>query len=458
MRNRNTSRRQAVLVHDGQAWFLFCRDGSAASLRGQQPGPADRIPGDLLEAAAAGGAARVRFLLAGEVRRLETALPPGLRFDDVSALLANEIAEQSGSYGNDLLCAGAASDVLGAKGGTVLAGCFERALLQNLRGQLAEAGLDFDGVAALELACLAHWRATHGDRAETLMIVGQAHIFIAPERQLADSHGPLSVSGGVRHIKSDPDGWGARFQRGTRFLEKAKGVHLLAMADPQDGIGGVVGRTAALSPLHALEREAVYEGAAHAAAAARANSLKAAVPVANPYIPRKRFSHAWIALPCLLILALPPLYLLLTNQRLKAGTEKYNTEAAQFLPLEKKVKDADKKKKDLQAGYQSELSVQNQLANRRKPLAAFIHMTYFFSKHAGNTLLLDTVSDAGNVIFIRGVYTDPEDGLALNDDLTRFTADKGLRVAENKVSEDRDAEGVARLRLELSVDYANMRK
>jgi hypothetical protein len=456
MGKRKKSNRQAVLAHDGQAWFLFCRDGSAAPLSGPCPGPADRIPGDLLEAAAR-GAQRARLLLAGEIRRLETALPPGLRFDDVSALLANEIADLSGASAGDLLCAGAASDALGAKGGAVLAGCFDRAQLEGLRGQLAEAGLAFDGVAALELACLAHWRAAHGDRAETLMIVGQAHTFIVPARQLAGSPGPVSVSGGVRHIAGDPGGWAARFQRGTRFLEKAKAVHLLAMADPQDGIGGAVRGMAGLPPVHVLDREALYEGAARAAAAARANSLKAALPVANPYIPRKRFSHAWIALPCLLTLALPLLYGLLADRHLKAGTERYNQEAAQYLPLEKKMKDADKKKKELEAGYQRELSVQKQLAERRKPLAAFIHVAYFFSKHAGDSVLLDAVSDAGGVILVRGVYTDPEDGLALNEDLTRFAAEKGLRVAGNKVSEERDAEGRAWMRLELSVDYADVR-
>lgn len=415
------------------------------------------MPHDLLERAAANGVKRIRLLLAGEVRRLETALPSGLRFDDIGTLLANEIADLSGAYAGDLLCAGAASDVLGMKGGVVLSGCFERGQIKAFRDQLDEAGLAFDGVAALELACLAYWHATHGDRSETLVMLGQAHTFIVPARKLAESPGPLPVSGGVRHIANDPDGWLTRFQRGTRFLEKAKSINLLAMAASREGVDAAFGRLASFPPIQPLAREEVYAGAALAALAARANNPKAAVPVANPYIPRKRFSHAWIVLPCLLILAVPLLYLLLDVQNLKAATKRYKQESAQYLPLEKRIKDADKKKKDTQAGYQRELAVQKQLAERRKPLAAFIHVAYFFSKYAGYSVLLDSISDAGGTLLVRGVYTDTEDGLALNQELTRFATEKGLRIVKNDLAADRDAEGGTRLRLEITVDYANVR-
>lgn len=457
MADSKTYGQQAVLVYDGQAWFLFCRCGSGMRLCAEQAGAAGRIPDEMLRGAAAGGVKRVRFLLAGDIRRLEIALPTSLRFDDANALLANEIADLSGAYGGDLLCAGTSADAFGVKPGSVLTGCFERAQMQALQEQVVGAKLAFDGVAALELACLAYWRMTHGDRAETLLLIGPAHVFIAPSRQLPESPGPISVSGGIRHITSDPDGWSTRFQRGTRFLEKADAVHLLAMAAPQEGIESIVCEKVSLPSAQHVEREILYVGAALVAATARANNLKSAVPVANPYVPRKRFSHAWIVLPCLLILALPLLGRACQDQRLKIATKRYNKEAAQYLPLEKTVKDAEKKRKETQERYQRELVSQRQLGERRKPLAAFIHMAYFFSKHAGDTVLLEFISSGNGSILTQCFYTDPEDGLALNKKLKAFTDSKGLRITTTDLDGGLDSEGNALQRMKISVDYANVK-
>ena len=458
--NRRTSR--AVLAHDGQEWFLFVFGGGSTATAAplfheRQSGQHDRIPSEFLQAAATRGARSARLLLAGEVRRLEIALPPRFGYNEANALLANEIADLSGADSDSLLCAGAPSDALGAKRGAALAGCFERAMVLALREQILDAGLAFDGVASLELACLAAWRAANGERAETLMLVGQAHTFVIPSRALADSPAPISVSGGARHIASDPDAWSLRLQRGTRFLEKANAVHMLVMSSDSAAAENVVRGVAGFPPIHAVARESLYEAAAQTAVAARANSLKSAVPVANPYIPRKRFSHAVIALICLPILALPFCYLQSAGQRLKTGTKLYNAEAAQYLPLERKVKDATKQRNDLQAAYQREQAVQQTLAERRKPLAAFIHMSYFFSKFAGDTVLLDSIIDAGGTLRISGVYSDPEDGLALNADLNKFCAEKGLAIVENKLSDERDSEGAMHSRVEIAVDYRNVK-
>jgi hypothetical protein len=64
----------------------------------------------------------------------------------------------------------------------------------------------------------------------------------------------------------------------------------------------------------------------------------------------------------------------------------------------------------------------------------------------------------GGVIHVQGVYTDPEDGLDLNDELKRFMDDKGLQIVNNKFSAEYDAEGRPVLLLELSVDYSGLRK
>ena len=206
-----------------------------------------------------------------------------------------------------------------------------------------------------------------------------------------------------------------------------------------------------------LERESVYQGAARMAMAAAANSLKPPLPVANPHIPRRRFSHAWIVAPCLLLLALPLLYAAVERQRHRARVRAYNAEAALYLPLEQKIAAAERKKEGLQARYQREAALQQQLAERRKPLAAFINVAYFFSKYAGDSVLLDYIRDTGAAILVSGVYSDPEDGLALNENLATFAAAKGLRITGNKVSEERDSEGAPRLRLDLSFDYQGLK-
>jgi len=421
-----TKKRLAVLTYDGRGWSAFCFDRHEVA-QFKEAGLAASIPAGVLNFLREHRNKTVRILLEGEVRRLETSLPPKLSFNEASALMAHEVAEQSGADGVDLVCAGGYGSLVGSLEPFLLCGALERQRVDGLHQQLTLAGLQFDGVGPLELACAAFWNAHRNRDTETLILLGGDHGFVLPARNLPDQPGPLPLSGGLRQVDRDPEAWQTRFIRGNRYLMKGESLSVYALGGETLAVAPLLGSVEELPKPDYPEIDTLLEGAARQAALGQANQFSAPVPIRNPHVLRKRFG--------------------------------YETIVNEYGPLEKRIEDAERKKAQAQAAYDSAVGLQQNLAGRRKPLFAFIHLAYFFSKYAGDSIRLESISDNGaGMIDIRGIYTDPEEGLSLKTELNQFAADKNLRIVRDRIEEQRTANGRIVIALEMTVDYQELSK
>ncbi|MCB1092430.1 MAG: hypothetical protein KDL87_12915, partial [Verrucomicrobiae bacterium] len=118
-----SNKRMAVLAHDGRDWFAFSFHRQAVA-RFKEAGSSTSIPNTVLGFLREQRAKSVRVLLEGEVRRLEISLPAKLSFSEVSAILAHEVAEMSGTDGTTLVCAGGGGNLVGSLEPCLLAGAF----------------------------------------------------------------------------------------------------------------------------------------------------------------------------------------------------------------------------------------------------------------------------------------------------------------------------------------------
>ena len=178
--------------------------------------------------------------------------------------------------------------------------------------------------------------------------------------------------------------------------------------------------------------------------------------MANPWVPRKRFSNAWIVLPCITLLALPYLYTWHEGCLLAAETARYQAEAAQYLPLEKATDAAQKRKTAAQRAYDSERSTQQALATRRLPLAAFVQVAYFFCRNAEPSLVVDSLTERGGIVSVSGTYVDDEEGLRLREALAAFAESEGLRLADTKDVTTVNAEGLPITNFTYTIDCSRM--
>ncbi len=446
----------SVLIYNA-GWIAFCFCGDE-TLRHEAAGSSSEIPEEILGFLRDSEVQRVRILLSGEVHRLETSMPSKLTFDEVNTLLANEIAELSATDHSGLLCAGTGGEAFGVCGRCMFTGCFERTQVDRFFRQITSGGFVFDGIGLLELACLARWNTISDLERETLVLFGEESSFVFPARNIPGNPGPMSVSGGIRHALRDFETWALRFQRSCRFLEKAGFVSALLLGGSPDKMRSLLQGAAGLPELTFPDAAALLENVARMAAGVRVNSRKASVPMVNPHVPRKRFHHAYIAAPCLLILLAPLVCSLATDTRFKHQMKSIQKKTAHYLPLEKEIKAATRKKKRTQKKVETLTASQRFLADRRKPLFAFIHMAYFFSKYAGDTVRIESIADTGGEIQVKGIYIDPEDGQHLNKELEAFVEEQGFRVIHNKMSEQENGEGFVVLCLDLRVDYTRLRK
>lgn len=447
----------AVLAYDGRDWSAFLFHRHTVS-RFREAGGSASIPPGVMNFLRAQRAKPVRLLLEGAVRRLETALPAKVSFSEASTMLAHELGEQSGADGMELICAGGSGRLVDSLEPCMLCGAFDRQRVDSLRQQLIQAGLQFDGVGSLELACAVHWNVHHNRDTETLILFGSDHGFVLPARSLPDQPGPVSLSGGLRQAERDPETWRTRFVRGNRYLMKGRALSVYALGGGLNEVARILGSIEELPKPDYEDVDALLEGAARHAALGQANQFSAPVPIRNPYILRKRFSHALIVIPCLLILMLPLAVFGFAKLSFQLAEMDYQKVVREYGPLESRIKEATSKKDRAKARYDNAIALQQDLANKRKPLFAFIHLAYFFSKYAGNTVRLESISDQGGAIVVRGIYTDPEDGLSLEAELNTFTVDKNLRILRNRVAEKQNAEGRVYLELELAVDYSGLSK
>lgn len=448
--------RHSVLIHDGQEWLLFSGDEYNATLRVNALGTAEHIPDSILEKASEEHIQDVRILLSGEVQRLETDLPSKLNFAEVNRIIAAEVGDMSSVDPSALLTAGGRFKRFGRKDHVVLSGVFSQPKIEDYHHQLQDMGIHLGGVASLELACMVTWQSFQQKQLETFVIVGHTYDFVMSGKKSLDNPGPVSFSGGSRYWDMDEAEWLTRFQRSTRFLDKRLPLHVLTLSSSHTGVESTL-RQGGYENLQRVERDGFYALAAQSVMTVAANSLRASIPVVNPYEPRKRFSHAWIIIPSLMIMCAPFIYQYHEETRSEGRTKSYQNEAAQYLPLEKAMKTAIQNKQSAQRVYQTEISLQHALANKRKPMVAFIHVSYFFCKYAGHSVMLNQITEGQDEVSAVGTFSDPEDGVRLNEDLGYFTKKMGLRIRQANVSESLDEEGNVLSQFEFVFNYENLK-
>lgn len=434
------SKLPAILIHDGAQWHL----------PGQKPvsAPLDAPPAEWLKDLAKTHAA-VRFLLVGDIRRQDVALPPRAKWAEAQTLVAQELADQTGGDSTAWVIAGRSYGE--GRGAAVIAGVFETGRLAALRDAAAEAGLRFAGVAALSLAVAAAWRAQPAAK-QMLVIVGSGEALVVPPAPAA----PQSVPAGLRHAAVSPEAWLERFSHGTRGVGADTPLRLLALGGDAEPLVKALHEQGGFADVQALAADPTLKTAITLAASVKANSLRADLPVANPWVPRKRFSNAWIVLPCIVLLALPYLYTWHEERSLETATARYQTEAAQYLPLEQSTDAAQKRKAAAQRAYDNERATQQTLAARRRPLAAFVQVAYFFCRNAEPSLVLDTLTEQGGIVTATGTYVDDDEGLRLRAALTVFAEAEGLRLANTKDEAGKDAEGLPIKHFSYTIDCTRM--
>ena len=267
---------------------------------------------------------------------------------------------------------------------------------------------------------------------------------------------PQPVPAGLRHAAVAPEAWLERFTHGMRGLGADTPLRLLALGGEAEPLAAVLREQGGFADALPLAVDQPLKAAAALAASVKANNLRADFPMANPWVPRKRFSNAWIVLPCIALLALPYLYTWHENRTLAAETARYQAEASQYLPLEKATDAAQKRKAAAQRAYDNERATQNALAARRRPLAAFVQVAYFFCRNAESSLVLDSLTEQGGIVTATGTYVDDEEGLRLRAALTVFAEAEGLRLANTKDEAGKDAEGLPVKHFSYTIDCTRM--
>lgn len=471
MKNKSRGRYDGVAIHDGQAWRLLTGYDMKERIA-PIPGPADKLPQTLVDQAVSAGCRSVKFLFSGEVHRMEGGIPRGMSLDGANDVIRASIGEATGMEADGLLVAGLSMTWGGVRKPFTLAGKFDRDMAEDFHAALADAGIGFAGFASLEQAVLAVWKDTldgnlapfrdregrnmpRPPRNAALVVFGTGHSFLVPGPRGANS-GPQTVACGLRHFSADPANWLARFQRSMSGIDREAPIHVVAMSGLRDGIVSTL--------VAAGYRNATAENADDwMAAAARVASLAkpncthgVSVPVVNPYEPRKKFSHGWLVATALAILVLPAAFRWTAGHLADARCRSLEAEAARFRPLEERVKKAKRALAAAEREKTNELAAQRERIAARRPLVSFIDVAYFFCKHSGESLTLESIEQRGDRIEVRGTFSDPEDGVRLNNGMLEYARQRNIEVEKNESVNEAGGDSVFVSRFAITLNCGNV--
>lgn len=442
-------RADAVAVHDGQAWRLFWgRDLCEASA--PTPAPVNRLPQSFVDVLVQAECRRVRFLVSGDVHRMEGAIPSGMSLDKANAVIRSSMAETTGVETDGLVVAGRSMSWGGVRKPFTLACGFDGDWVADVHATLSEAGLVCGGFASLELAMLATWKPA---RDASLVVVDMGTSFVVPAPRGANP-GPQTIPCGLRHFQSDAANGLARFQRAAATIGKDAPLHLVVL-----GGADLAATFAAAGYVHVIAEngDGWLRAAVRAVLLAKPNRTQGvSIPVANPYEPRKRFSQGWIVAASLAILALPAAFRLASAWQTERNCRQLAAAAAPFRPLEKRIEQAKKALSSAEAEFAREQTAQRSRIAARRPLVAFVDVAYYFCKHAGSSLTLDAIEQNGNRIDVRGTFSDPEDGVALNRGLLDYARRKNMEVVKNEFVNESAGDAAFVNRFVISLDCARV--
>ncbi len=454
----------AVAVHDGQSWRLLVGGGRSVATQlqtddtGCRPyfAAATQLPSDLIADAVASGCRSIRFLVSGDVHRIEGSIPPGASLATANAEMRAAIAEATGVETDGSLVAGFTTSWPGVRKPFTLAWRFDGGAAEDFHAALAEHGIRCAGFASLELSILAAWRESRPVRDASLLVVGHGHGFLVPSQRGANP-GPQAVPCGMRHFATDAANWLARFRRAATTVAKESPLHLIVL--PGHGLDAktpsiaAVLREAGFANVIEVRPEEWLRGAAAAALASKPNRLKGiAVPVANPWEPRRRFSSFWLFISAAAILALPCLFRAASEMQTKAECTALAVRQAKYRPLDEKIKKAQKSLAAAKAELAGELAAQRALVEMRRPLVSFIEVAHFFCKCSGESLVLEAIEQKGMQIEVRGTYSDPEDGVAINNGMLEFAKERNMEIVKNESAREEGGENAFANRFKVVLD------
>lgn len=448
---RKAKTNDITLFHDGKQWRLF--EGDALQPVCEAPGAADELPEPILTACA--GVKSVPIVLSGEVLALDFIPARRSSFDEAQHHVAARLAEISGREADDLVPLFRTLSWRGRRGAVTLAAAFEKLHLETLRETLAETEARPGGFTRFELAAQSLWCARGAEKTASLLVVGEAFTYLVPAARPGNS-GPRSFAGGVRHFQSDAENWALRIRRAVP--DTSGRLHLVTASsgiEPQLLVDAL--REAGYSDVRLETRDAFIHDALAEIRGKRKNTFSD-LPIVNPYEPRKLFSHGWIVIPSVAILLIPfavafgmKSYYDGCLQSLRVAEQPHLALESQIRSAEKAAQAAEKELAELE-GYRQTLVA------RRQPLNAFINMAYFFAKHAGGSVCLNSIAEADGRVNISGTFSDPEDGVRLTEKLGEFLEEHQLKLLFHEVKDGVTAEGYQRSSFQITVETIGVGK
>ena len=448
-------KKQAVLIYDGTRWLLWPAEAEAPAA--EADGPDDTLPPAVTEALLELQINWVRILTEGGLCRPDIPVPDKMRAADAATLVLQEAADISGEDVNDFICAGKPFTWTGTPDAALLAGVYRRPRVLALKQCLDSLGIGFDGIASLELACMLSGERDGASPHATLIVGTDASLAVPSPRPRPLHSGPQPFSGGLRHITADADSWAARFRRIVTCFDRNRPLSLLVLgADTDSTAAQLLCDTCGFRDVRPVDRCRIFARAAQLVLSVRTNTAAARLPVTNPYVPRKRFSHAWYLVPALIMLCLPPAIRFQIDRKSATETATLQEILAEKQALSARIKAAEALTAKAKKAYEADAAKRMALGECRRPLSAAVQTAYFFCRFAGRTVLLQEMTERDGVVQIKGIYADPEDGLRMNADLTAYAKENGLRILKNTTGIAQDDEGMPASNFEMILDYSKM--
>ena len=450
---KSKGRYDAVAIHDGTEWRLVRVASGGAAEVAAFASAANRLPPEFVDKAVQEGVGSVRFLVSGEMHRIEGAIPSGASLAKANEQIRLAISETSGVDAEGSVVAGMTFRWPGVRKPFTLAGSVDAGFAEDVHAALAEAGIVCAGFASLEIAILAVWREKMSARASFASVCsGQA--LVVPASRGANG-GPQTAACGLRHFASDPDNWLTRFSRTVGAVGRDDPLHLLVWGD--DAAVASKLSEAGYSQIVVEKASDWLADIAKIALRSRSNRLaNTPVPVANPYEPRKKFSHGWLVAAAVLVLLLPVGYRVLCEMSTESRCAALGREMARLKPAADKVIAAQRVLAAAKAELSAEKASESSRIAMRRPLMAFIDVAYFFCKYAGGSTVLRSLVQKDDRITVEGVFADPEDGVRLNKAVLAYAKEKGIEIVENVADAEMDEESSAANRFRLVFNCAKV--
>ncbi len=448
-----------VLFFDHRNWHAVIYDNHLYKTK-DDCGFQEDIPQELLEWFLSEKVNNVRIMFSSEIQRVDMMLPNKISYADGNKLLTNELSNLTGMNPSNFHCSAIRSLSLKARGDDyLLVAAFEHELVGLFRKQIVDFGLIFDGICSLELSFLSYCSHKYNIAHESFIIVGDKYGLAQPANSILEFTDTVSLHEGTKEAQKNYDSWLVKFKKQVRHFGNSGSLYYLVYNDARGLVEISLDMILPDVELIKVDYDEIRHKLAHLAIHSKINTFEQNVSVVNMDPPRKLFSNAYIATPNLLLLLIPIIYCVYSIYFFDSKTKEITSDINKLQPEQIKMDKVKGQKKNLISQIHRIKSTENFIIARRKPLFAFIHISYFFSKYSNRTVLLQSIKDTGyEKIEILGIYRDPEEGLTMNSKLGEFLFDKKMELERSKVDEEFDTENNSILTLDMTINYKGLGK